>query len=40
MAPRENAASRARAGMVTTTTVTIDRPETEIRGPNGDVFRL
>lgn len=26
--------------MVTTTTVTIDRPETEIRGPNGDVFRL
>lgn len=40
MSPRDNAATRARAGVVSTATVTIDRPETEIRGPNGDVLRL
>jgi len=40
MPPRDNAATRARAGITSTTTVTVDRPDTEVRGPNGDVFRL
>lgn len=40
MPQQEHAASRARAGKLTTSTITIERPETEIRGPNGDVQRL
>jgi hypothetical protein len=35
-----DAAARARAGHVNATTVTLDRPDTQVKGPNGDVFTL
>ena len=38
--PREDAASRARSGQVSSVAVTVQRPETAVRGRSGDLFTL
>ncbi|WIA28496.1 hypothetical protein OEZ86_011039 [Tetradesmus obliquus] len=38
--PRDTAQTRVRSGRLDSTTVTIDRPETEVRGTNGNLFTL
>jgi hypothetical protein len=38
--PRDTAQTRVRSGRLDSTTVTIDRPETEVRGQNGNLFTL
>lgn len=38
--PRDTAQSRVKAGKLDATTVTVDRPETQVRGLNGDLFTL
>lgn len=36
----QNAAVRARAGLVDATAVPLDRPDTTVTGPDGQVFNL
>lgn len=38
--PRDTAQTRVKAGRLEATTVTVDRPETTVRGANGDLFTL
>ena len=38
--PRDTADLRVRAGRLAATAVVLERPETEVRGPGGNVFVL
>ncbi len=38
--PRTEAAVRARSGQVTKSVVTIARPETVVKGPDGEICKL